>query len=145
MIVLATDYAGCLSMLMRYPPTDAPDVEVLVNQAIYLRDHSTPEGGAHIIKNNALRKGKPFPVLIPSSKEPLKLEGLVQEGFVHVTKNVNKVLATVGEVKVGNRLRSLTRFFQLIDFCFRIHFRKMYFANKIKFVQNMISEPAQVL
>ena len=111
MIVLASDYAGCLSMLMRYPPTDAQDVEVLVNQAIYLRDHSTPEGGAYIIKNNALRKGKPFPVLIPSSKEPLKLEGLVQEGFVHVTKNIlesrstvaiNKaILNAVGEVKLS--------------------------------------------
>src|SRR3954470_17652163 len=110
MIVLASDYAGCLSMLMRYPPTsDASDVEVLINQAIYLRDHSTSEGGDYIIKKNALRKGKPFPVLIPSSKEPLKLEGLVQEGFVHVTKNVlesrgavaiNKaILNAVGEVK----------------------------------------------
>ncbi|GES82722.1 TBC1 domain family member 5-like isoform X5 [Rhizophagus clarus] len=51
--LLKSDYTGCLSMLMRYPPTS--DTGVLIKQAIYLRDHSTPEGGACIIKQNALR------------------------------------------------------------------------------------------
>jgi hypothetical protein len=104
MIVLESDYAECLSMLMRYPPTS--DAEVLIDQAIYLRDHLTPEGGAHIIKKNALRKGKPFPVLIPSSKEPPKIEGFVQEGFVHITKNVLEsrgAKAILNEVKVSGR------------------------------------------
>ncbi|CAG8444602.1 4847_t:CDS:10 [Funneliformis mosseae] len=109
--LLMSDYAGCLSMLMRYPPTS--DVEVLVPQAIFLRDHLTPEGGASIIQENALRIGKLLSVPTHPLKEPHKIEGLVQEGFVHVTKNVlesrgavaiNKaILTAVGEVKVSDR------------------------------------------
>ncbi len=97
-------------MLMRYPPTS--DAEVLIPQAIYLRDHLTPEGGASIIQHNAFRTGKTLPVQIPPLKEPQKTESLVQEGFVHVTKNVlesrsavaiNKaILTAVGEVKVSD-------------------------------------------
>ncbi|PKK67028.1 RabGAP/TBC [Rhizophagus irregularis] len=93
--LLDSDYTECLSMLMRYPPTS--DTEVLIKQAIYLRDHSTQEGGTYILKQNASRTGKPLPVLTP--KEP-------QEGFVHL-KNVldrsaviNKAVINVyGEVK----------------------------------------------
>lgn len=108
--MLESDYAGCLSMLMRYPPTS--DVEVLIIQAIYLRDHLTPEGGAYIIQQNILRTGKPLPVQISPPREQHKFEGLVQEGFVHVTKNVNKaILNAVGEVKVGNELRLFLDFF----------------------------------
>ncbi|CAI2169233.1 19489_t:CDS:10 [Funneliformis geosporum] len=109
--LLVSDYAGCLSMLMRYPPTT--DVEVLVPQAIFLRDHLTPEGGASIIQDNALRIGKILSVQTHPLKETHKIEGLVQEGFVHVTKNVlesrgavaiNKaILSAVGEVKVSDR------------------------------------------
>ena len=104
--MLESDYAGCLSMLMRYPPTsDASDVE-LVNQAIYLRDHLTPEGGAHIIKQNALRQGKPIPVQIPQPKGPHRIEGLVPEGFVNVLESsVNKAILNV--VKVSTYLLTL--------------------------------------
>jgi hypothetical protein len=114
-IVLKSDYTGCLSMLMRYPPTS--DTEVLIKQAIYLRDHSTREGGAYIIKQNALRTGKPLPALTPSSKEP-------QEGFIQI-KNVldraviNKaVINAYGEVKVSNNLRPLPKISNLFKFFF---------------------------
>lgn len=129
--MLDSDYTECLSMLMRYPPTS--DTEVLIKQAIYLRDHSTQEGGTYILKQNASRTGKPLPVLTP--KEP-------QEGFVHL-KNVldrsaviNKAVINVyGEVKVSDILQSLSKFPYLMIFFF---FRKMYFANKmVNFAQSM--------
>ncbi|KAF0411866.1 RabGAP/TBC [Gigaspora margarita] len=101
--LLESDYAGCLSMLMRYPSIN--DVEVLVPQAIYLRDHLSPEGGNNIIQQNAIRLRKPIiPIQIPAQKESNRVEGLVPDGFVHVTKNsavmLNKaILSAVGEVK----------------------------------------------
>ncbi|CAG8635027.1 3791_t:CDS:2, partial [Ambispora leptoticha] len=115
--LLESDYAGCLSMLMRYPPV--PDVDFLVKQAIYLRDHMTTDGGAQVILQNAIRSGKtitPHITTDATDREPNRnsistgsLDGLVPDGFVHVTKNVlesrsavalNKaILSAVGEVK----------------------------------------------
>ncbi|CAG8526384.1 31389_t:CDS:10 [Racocetra persica] len=103
--LLESDYAGCLSMLMRFPSIN--DVEVLVPQAIYLRDHLSSEGGNYIIQQNAIRLRKPtIPIQIPvqREREPNHIEGLVPDGFVHVTKNsaviLNKaILSAVGEVK----------------------------------------------
>ncbi|CAG8524741.1 6773_t:CDS:10 [Paraglomus brasilianum] len=125
--LLASDYAGCLSMLMRYPQT--PGIDFLVDQAKYLLEHLSPEGGYHIIRQNAIRAGKDISPVIPTehssarssvSSGPL-IEGFVPEGFVHVTKNVfdnraiNKAILTavgaVGEVKknVLRRPESHTR------------------------------------
>ncbi|RIA91486.1 hypothetical protein C1645_767340 [Glomus cerebriforme] len=94
--LLESDYAECLSMLMRYPPIS--DVEVLIVQAIFLRDHLTPEGGAHIIQQNALRIGKPLPILTPLTKEPQ--EGFIQNVIESRGAVINKaILNAVGEVK----------------------------------------------
>ncbi|CAG8525412.1 7225_t:CDS:2 [Acaulospora morrowiae] len=80
--LLDSDYAGCLSMLMRFPTIN--DVEVLIPQAIYLRDHLSQEGGEHIIQQNAIRLGKPIITLpISIKREPARIEDLVS-----VTKNV---------------------------------------------------------
>ncbi|CAG8640399.1 8555_t:CDS:2, partial [Paraglomus occultum] len=112
---LASDYAGCLSMLMRYPQT--PGIDFLVDQAKYLLEHLSPEGGYHIIRQNAIRTGKDVPPTMPVERNSARssissgplIEGLVPDGFVHVTKNVfdnraiNKAILTavgaVGEVK----------------------------------------------
>ncbi|RHZ49558.1 hypothetical protein Glove_519g19 [Diversispora epigaea] len=120
--LLESDYAGCLSKLMRYPPID--EVELLVSQAIYLRDHLSIEGGRYIIQQNAIRSGKsitsqPLPDTIESNNNnnnnsSSRIEGLVPDSLVHVTKNVfdtvntgmlNKAISSVvGEVKknLGN-------------------------------------------
>ena len=109
LIVLESDFTGCLSMLMKYPPID--NVQLLVPQAIYLRDHLSPEGGSYVIAENALRAGKILPSYqIPISHEKSRSESIIPDGFVHVTKNVlesrsavvlNKaILTAVGEVKV---------------------------------------------
>ncbi|CAG8534166.1 14057_t:CDS:1 [Acaulospora colombiana] len=74
-------------MLMRYPAID--DVEVLVPQAIYLRDHLSQEGGEQIIQQNAVRLGKPIILQsLPVKRDAVRIEGLVQGGIVSVTKNV---------------------------------------------------------
>ncbi|CAG8614428.1 18236_t:CDS:10, partial [Cetraspora pellucida] len=105
--LLESDYAGCLSMLMRFPSIN--DVEVLVPQAIYLRDHLSSESGNYIIQQNAIRLRKPtIPIQIPVQREQNRIEGLVPDGFVHVTKNsaviINKaILSAVGEVKKNLR------------------------------------------
>lgn len=105
-------------MLMRYPPIN--EVELLVSQAIYLRDHLSIEGGKYIIQQNAIRSGKsiipqPLPVTHPreSSNINSRIEGFVPDGLVHATKNVldtvntamlNKAISSVvGEVKVSWR------------------------------------------
>src|SRR5438552_693078 len=98
-------------MLMTYPPIN--DVQLLVSQAIHLRDHLSPEGGAFVIAENALRASKisPSSYQISISHEQRKGEGIPQDKFVHVAKNVlesrsatvlNKaILTAVGEVKVS--------------------------------------------
>ncbi|CAJ0888389.1 11735_t:CDS:2, partial [Entrophospora sp. SA101] len=111
--LLESDFTGCLSMLMTYPPID--DVQLLVPQAIHLRDHLSPEGGAYIISENALRVGKPLPAPY-QVYEHSRSESIVPDGFVHVTKNVlesrsaavlNKaILTAVGEVKKNVLRRS---------------------------------------
>nr|CAG8564956.1 2542_t:CDS:10 [Entrophospora candida] len=111
--LLESDFTGCLSMLMAYPPID--DVQLLVPQAIHLRDHLSPEGGAYIISENALRVGKPLPAPY-QVYEHSRSESIVPDGFVHVTKNVlesrsaavlNKaILTAVGEVKKNVLRRS---------------------------------------
>ncbi|CAG8478943.1 12154_t:CDS:2 [Ambispora gerdemannii] len=137
--LLESDYAGCLSMLMRYPPVS--DVDFLVKQAIFLRDHMTTDGGAQIILQNAIRAGKSISAHITTtagdrdsnrnSTSSGSLDVLVPDGFVHVTKNVlesrsavalNKaILSAVGEVKVSKDKRKLNfksnwLFIDLIDF-----------------------------
>lgn len=116
---------------MRYPQT--PGIDFLVDQAKYLLEHLSPEGGYHIIRQNAIRAGKDISPVIPTehssarssvSSGPL-IEGFVPEGFVHVTKNVfdnraiNKAILTavgaVGEVKVVSYMRrSLSLFSRTI-------------------------------
>ncbi|KAG9303580.1 hypothetical protein G9A89_018476 [Geosiphon pyriformis] len=120
--LLESDYAGCLSMLMRYPAVN--DVEFLIKQAIFLRDHMSSENGSKIIQQNAIRSGKTIPIPLTNYDRDSRrhsasggpLEGLAPDGFVHVTKNVlesksavaiNKaILSAVGEVKKNVLRRS---------------------------------------
>ncbi|KAL1916836.1 uncharacterized protein VTP21DRAFT_5540 [Calcarisporiella thermophila] len=54
--LLHSDYTGCLHLLMRYPPT--PDISSYIEQAIFLRDHFSLEGGASIIQQINLKAGR---------------------------------------------------------------------------------------
>jgi TBC1 domain family protein 5 len=67
--LVAADTNEAFALLLRYPETVAP-AYTFIKDALYLRDHLTPEGGAEIIS----RYGKNAPVIEaqppPSGREP---------------------------------------------------------------------------
>jgi len=67
--LVAADTNEAFALLLRYPETVAP-AYTFIKDALYLRDHLTPEGGAEIIA----RHGKNAPILealpSPSEREP---------------------------------------------------------------------------
>lgn len=56
-LVLAGDYAECLTLLMRGAQFRNP--AMLVQQAQYLHDNLSEHGGLHILQQNDLQSGKP--------------------------------------------------------------------------------------
>jgi TBC1 domain family protein 5 len=66
--LIEADTNEAFGLLLRYPETVAP-AYTFIKDALYLRDHLTPEGGAEIVS----RYGKPAPVVEtqqPSIREP---------------------------------------------------------------------------
>ena len=67
--LIAADTNEAFSLLLRYPEPTTP-AYTFIKDALYLRDHLTPEGGAEIVT----RYGKPAPVVslepAPSFREP---------------------------------------------------------------------------
>lgn len=55
--VLSSDYAECLTILMRCPQVGNPST--LVEQASYLQTDLSEGGGLHILQQNDVRSGKP--------------------------------------------------------------------------------------
>ncbi|KAI7880453.1 RabGAP/TBC [Lichtheimia hyalospora FSU 10163] len=55
--VLSSDYAECLTLLMRCPQVGNPST--LVEQASYLQTDLSEGGGLHILQQNDVRSGKP--------------------------------------------------------------------------------------
>jgi TBC1 domain family protein 5 len=58
--LIESDTNEAFSLLLRYPEPDAP-AYTFIKDALFLRDHLTPEGGAEIIT----RYGKKAPVIVP--------------------------------------------------------------------------------
>ncbi|KAF2789812.1 RabGAP/TBC [Melanomma pulvis-pyrius CBS 109.77] len=68
--LVASDTNEAFSLLLRYPEPDAP-AYTFIKDALYLRDHLTPEGGAEIITRYGMKapviEPKPFPnIRVPS-------------------------------------------------------------------------------
>jgi TBC1 domain family protein 5 len=96
--VLEADYSTALTLLLRYPAPDSP--VSLVDDAMYLRDNLSPEGGKYIIikyskrapstrqpRPPAQKLRNPRRTLSPSMKplfQPGQIESIVQD----VAKNV---------------------------------------------------------
>lgn len=68
-IVLEGDYSGCLQLLLKYPPPEQPHgPNTFVDDAVYLRGHLNPSGGATLIMKYT---GKlPTTVKSPDSSRP---------------------------------------------------------------------------
>ncbi|KAF2744855.1 RabGAP/TBC [Sporormia fimetaria CBS 119925] len=62
--LVAADTNEAFTLLLRYPEPDTPP-HTFINDALYLRDHLTPEGGAEIIS----RHGAKPPPIIETPKE----------------------------------------------------------------------------
>ncbi|RUP47794.1 rab-GTPase-TBC domain-containing protein, partial [Jimgerdemannia flammicorona] len=55
--LLQDDYSSCLGLLMHYP-TAHVNPHTLIEQAVYLRDHLSQEGGVQIMRQNDVRAGR---------------------------------------------------------------------------------------
>ncbi|OZJ04100.1 hypothetical protein BZG36_02856 [Bifiguratus adelaidae] len=62
--ILQSDYSECLILLMRYPAATKP--HLFIEQAIYLREHPTMEGGVQISRQNDALAGRPPKPITPS-------------------------------------------------------------------------------
>ncbi|KAF1971917.1 RabGAP/TBC [Bimuria novae-zelandiae CBS 107.79] len=81
--LIAADTNEAFTLLLRYPEPDAP-AYTFIKDALYLRDHLTPEGGAEIIT----RYGKRAPAIDTNRPPPaLRLPSPAPSSASHRTRN----------------------------------------------------------
>ncbi|KAI9488055.1 rab-GTPase-TBC domain-containing protein [Zychaea mexicana] len=96
--LLASDYAECLTLLMRAPQVGNPTS--LVEQAKYLQNDLSEGGGLHVLQQNDLRQGKP-------PRHSL-WEGIQQQQEMHQTMSPNRIAHRRSHANLDN-LASITR------------------------------------
>ncbi|KAI7855784.1 rab-GTPase-TBC domain-containing protein [Circinella umbellata] len=99
--LLASDYAQCLTLLMRAPQVGNP--ATLVEQAKYLQQDLSEASGLHILQQNDLRQGKPprhtlwegiskpeQQTIISNRLAHRRSHGANMDGFASITRGVMK-------------------------------------------------------
>ncbi|KAK9236545.1 rab-GTPase-TBC domain-containing protein [Lipomyces kononenkoae] len=104
--LLLADYTGALTLLLRYPVTEAMAPSTFIEDAIYLQVHVTPEGGHRIIQqyipyDDELDSQQPLHMvngmLVPSTKNLyLQRRAMMEKTVSGIAKNVFETSERIG-------------------------------------------------
>ena len=130
--MLASDYAQCLTLLMRAPQVGNP--ATLVEQAKYLQQDLSEASGLHILQQNDLRQGKPprhtlwegiskpeQQTIVSNRLSHRRSHGANMDGFASITRGVMKspqvrdlnraIAGVMGTVQVKQKNNNIRFFF----------------------------------
>ncbi|KAK9365052.1 rab-GTPase-TBC domain-containing protein [Lipomyces kononenkoae] len=104
--LLLSDYTGALTLLLRYPVTEAMAPSTFIEDAIYLQVHVTPGGGQRIIQqylpyDDELDNQQPLHMvngmLVPSTKNMyLQRRAMMEKTMSGIAKNVYETSERIG-------------------------------------------------